>query len=57
MANQKTILFACLAGIAAFTVIVLIFDIDLIRWFSCSSPFANPQDQTSALCQRLEKVP
>lgn len=57
MTNQKTIILSCIAIIAAFIGLSIVFDIDLVRWFTCSSPFAAPQDKASDVCKRLDDAP
>jgi hypothetical protein len=56
--NKNKIIFVLIILIiATLTGIVLIFDLGVIKWFTCSSPFANPQDKTSKICGKLESVP
>ncbi|MEG3438178.1 hypothetical protein V0288_13700 [Pannus brasiliensis CCIBt3594] len=57
MMNSKTIIFSILFVLVLFTGIVLILDIDFARWFTCTGPFANPQDKASEVCKRLENAP
>jgi hypothetical protein len=32
-------------------------EIDFVRWFTCNSPFAAPEDQASDVCRRFDKAP
>lgn len=57
MVRQKTILLSLIAIIAAFIGMSTIFDIDLVRWFTCSRPFVVSQDRSSDVCKRLDDAP
>jgi len=41
-----------LAGIVTLFIILIIFEIDLVKWANCSAPFAAPEDKTSEICRR-----
>jgi len=43
---------AFIAGIGTVFFVILIFDIDLIKWANCSAPFASEVDKESDLCRR-----
>ena len=57
MANRKAVVLSFIAFVAVFIGISLIFDIGIVRWFTCASPFAVPQDKTSDVCNRLDHAP
>lgn len=43
---------AFLAGIAAFSAVVVIFEVDLVKWANCSAPFAPSVERRSEICDR-----
>lgn len=55
MTNAKIVILSIIAVLFGFTAIVLIFDIDFMRWLTCSSPIANQQDKNSDVCKRLDR--
>jgi hypothetical protein len=51
--NQMTMaVIAFLAGAGTIFAVIVIFEIDLVKWANCSAPFADPIDRESALCRR-----
>lgn len=43
---------AFLAGAGTIFAVIVIFDIDLVKWANCSAPFADRWDRQSAICRR-----
>lgn len=58
VSNQLTKILVVAGGVfAVFTIVAVILGIDVVRWVTCNSPFAAPQDRNSPVCRRLNAAP
>jgi hypothetical protein len=57
MTNRAKVITSVVVSIILFIGITTILDIDLIRWFTCNSVFAAPQDRNSDVCKHLDDAP
>jgi hypothetical protein len=58
--NSKNAKIAIAIGVAAIVVFITtltIAELNIMRWITCQSPFANPVDQQSDVCKNLKKAP
>ncbi|GFE71407.1 hypothetical protein [Chroococcus sp. FPU101] len=43
---------ALMAGVATLYAIIMIFEIDLVKWVNCSAPFSSSEDKKSEICRK-----
>lgn len=43
---------AFMAGFATLYAIIMIFEIDLVKWVNCSGLFSTPEDKKSEICRK-----
>jgi hypothetical protein len=55
--KTKIAIAIAIAAVAAFIAVLTIAELDIMRWITCQSPFANPVDKQSDVCKNLKKAP
>lgn len=43
---------AFMAGVATLYAIIMILEIDLVKWVNCNAPFSTPEDKKSEICHK-----